>query len=134
MAVGGSSFNGGPIPTLDNSGMGYLPMPAMAGGMTPLGLPNGPGLTPNPALSAYGGGPSSSFMEEGGGNFMGHTSGEYSYPNQFGLLAVEGGSGQPSGRRSTEPGAENSDEYWNALIDGILGTTGGMSHGNQGNN
>ncbi|ODN87089.1 hypothetical protein L198_07091 [Cryptococcus wingfieldii CBS 7118] len=134
MAVGGSSFNGGPIPTLDNSGMGYLPMSAMSGGMTPLSLSNGPGLTPNPALSAYGGGPFSSFMEEGGGNFMGHTSGEYSYPDQFGLLAVEGGSGQPSGRHSTEPGAENSDEYWNALIDGILGTTGGMSHGNQGNN
>ncbi|KAL0242193.1 hypothetical protein I308_105822 [Cryptococcus tetragattii IND107] len=125
LAVGGPS-SGGPLPVLDASGMGYLPLPAMSGAMTPMGLPGGPSLTPNPAFAGYGGQP---IMEESGNNFMGHHStGEFTYPNQFGMLAVEGtGAGVGSGRAGLDSGVENSDEYWNTLIDGILGTTGGMS-------
>lgn len=125
LAVGGSS-SGGPLPVLDTSGMGYLPLPTMSGAMTPIGLPGGPALTPNPAFAGYGG---QAIMEEGGNNFMGHhLTGEFTYPNQFGMLAVEGnGVGVGNGRAGLDSGVENSDEYWNTLIDGILGTTGGMS-------
>lgn len=116
LAVGGPS-SGGPLPVLDASGMGYLPLPAMSGAMTPMGLTGGPGLTPNPAFAGYGGQP---IMEESGNNFMGHHStGEFTYPNQFGMLAVEGtGAGVGSGRAGLNSGVENSDEYWNTLIDG----------------
>lgn len=59
-------------------------------------------------------------MEEGGNNFMGHhLTGEFTYPNQFGMLAVEGnGVGVGNGRAGLDSGVENSDEYWNTLIDG----------------
>ncbi|KIR27032.1 hypothetical protein I309_03974 [Cryptococcus deuterogattii LA55] len=126
LAVGGPS-SGGPLPVLDASGMGYLPLPAMSGAMTPMGLPGGPGLTPNPAFAGYGGQP---IMEESGNNFMGHHStGEFTYPNQFGMLAVEGTvAGIGNGRAGLDSGVENSDEYWNTLIDGTTGGMSGPSH------
>ncbi|OWZ26228.1 hypothetical protein C361_07060 [Cryptococcus neoformans Tu259-1] len=125
LAVGGSS-TGGALPVLDTSGIGYLPLPTMSGAMTPMGLPGGPGFTSNPAFAGYGG---QAIMEDDGNNFMGHHStSEFTYPNQFGMLAVEGtGVDVGNGRTGHDSGVENSDEYWNTLIDGILGTTGGMS-------
>ncbi|WVR04131.1 hypothetical protein IAU60_001130 [Kwoniella sp. DSM 27419] len=63
--------------------------------------------------------------------------GEFGYPNQFSLmggvesaLSAAGGNGNFGamggiGGMSLEASNESSDEYWNTLIDGILGTTSG---------
>ncbi|OCF43421.1 hypothetical protein I317_02721 [Kwoniella heveanensis CBS 569] len=110
-----------------------------------MSLGSGPGLAPTPTpgpMGNYGQG----FMDDTGssGGFS-MPPGEFGYPNQFSLMGgVEGavmagsavgaggaggglgGGGLNSiGGMSLEPGTESSDEYWNTLIDGILGTTSG---------
>ncbi|WVQ83484.1 hypothetical protein IAT38_005625 [Cryptococcus sp. DSM 104549] len=141
LAVGGSI--NGTLPSLDSNGLGYLPIPGMStpgapvpgpgGSINPMAMPGGPnapGLTPGSTMG-YPGSAGPGYMDETSSNFMGHTpDGGFAYPNQFGLLAVESG-GQGGSRMPGEMGlgAENSDEYWNALIDGILGTTSGPHPG-----
>ncbi|WVQ94574.1 hypothetical protein IAU59_001654 [Kwoniella sp. CBS 9459] len=151
MAVGSMS---GQLPAaMDalNGGIGYVPMPTMSTPTTTPGpshqglsnnnmsLGSGPGLapTPTPGPMNYGSG----FMDDtsgggagGGASGFAMPPGEFGYPNQFSLMGgVEGavmsglaGGGMNSvGGMSLEPGTESSDEYWNTLIDGILGTTSG---------
>ncbi|WWC59894.1 uncharacterized protein I303_102456 [Kwoniella dejecticola CBS 10117] len=130
MAVG--SVNG-VVPALDpTGGMGYLPIPSMStptappGGINNMSLGPGPGLAPTPgSLPGY----SNQFLEETPTSTTGFIGppGEFGYPNQFGFMGGVGdiamGTTPLPGSLPIEPGTENSDEYWNTLIDGILGTT-----------
>ncbi|WWC68905.1 uncharacterized protein I206_102841 [Kwoniella pini CBS 10737] len=129
MAVG--SVNG-VVPALDSSGMSYLPMPSMSTPTAPPGGFNNMSLGPGPGLAATPGslpGYSNQFMEETPGSTTGLIGppGEFGYPNQFGFMGGVGdiamGNIPLAGGVPLEPGTENSDEYWNTLIDGILGTT-----------
>ncbi|WVF67048.1 hypothetical protein IAT40_001791 [Kwoniella sp. CBS 6097] len=142
MAVGAMS---GQMPAaMDalNGGIGYVPLPTMS---TPTTTP-GPGPGPGPGLNnnmSLGSGPglaptptpgpinySQGFIDDSGASFS-IPPGEFGYPNQFSLMGgVEGavmagnmGGMTNVGGMSLEPGTESSDEYWNTLIDGILGTT-----------
>ncbi|KAK8861265.1 hypothetical protein IAR55_002084 [Kwoniella newhampshirensis] len=140
----GASING-QMPTLESTAMGYLPsaMPSQSG-INPMGLPGGPaiasssagGITPV-SVQGYG------FMGgDGDPSFVGPSpSAEFTlYPGgtggPFGMMPIDnGGAGGNmmslgmgmGGGITLEPGTENSDEYWNALIDGILGTTSGVT-------
>ncbi|OCF78216.1 hypothetical protein I204_00153 [Kwoniella mangroviensis CBS 8886] len=125
MAVG--SINGA-VPAIDPiGGMGYLPIPSMStpsaapGGLNNMSLGPGPGLAPTPgSMPSF----SNQFAEDTPSSTVGFIGppGEFGYPNQFGLMGgvgdvVMGNTPLPGGI-PIEPGAENSDEYWNTLIDG----------------
>ncbi|WVN87249.1 uncharacterized protein L203_102426 [Cryptococcus depauperatus CBS 7841] len=121
LAVGGP-FSCVPLSSVGTTGMSYLPLLTMSNPVSPMGISGEPRLTPNPSAS----GCSSRYMEEGGLNFMGHSAVDYSYPNHFSLPAIEGINPGAGPGRNVELRTDNSDEYWNALIDGILGTTSSL--------
>lgn len=135
----------GPImdPTM-GGGAGYMPMPMGPLSVTP--MPSTPGFgapTPGPMSAPAGAGGSglgSSFMWGASGddtlgaaahhNSVGDTT--FSFPPSAGLDGTVLGVGSVGMGGGADGSGENSDEYWNTLIDGILGTTGGMVNNPQG--
>ncbi|KAK1920862.1 fungal-specific transcription factor domain-containing protein [Papiliotrema laurentii] len=141
LAVGTSMS--GIAPPVDPAGLGYAPYSA-------LGSTSGPSLNPvpfsvvapSPAVGHMTMNPASTNMnwnDELGGGLSGAPANS-EFGMSFNSAQPVGLDGMTLGHGTVGPNGtiegENSDEYWNALIDGILGTTGtaGLTSGQMGQN
>nr|XP_031857365.1 uncharacterized protein CI109_007229 [Kwoniella shandongensis]KAA5524437.1 hypothetical protein CI109_007229 [Kwoniella shandongensis] len=146
-------LQGGSLP-LNSGGINPLGLPGGPAGYAPTPTPPIPGYPGTSGFIASGGegdpstsafiGPSPSAEFAGtpysvgaGGQFglMGGSGGLGGGGNGMGGMMGMGmgmGIGMGMGGITLEQGTENSDDYWNALIDGILGTTSGVANSHHG--